>query len=181
MIKVKDSERFTRLIEALEQDVVDAHIHFRLYNDLRAVLYEHPRVIVESRTFWSLTLEAHLQTSVQKLCRAFDPNDNSLHLYSWLLTIKHNLHLFDEDQFRARLTGNPFVESLTIHPRQPDEAVLEQDIASCSADDRLVKALVIYRGSQIAHRNARNVVAQKEFGDKHPLTFEGLSNSWLDR
>ena len=171
MIEVKDSAEFGRLLEALSREIVDAHIHYRLYRDLREALHQHPLVAVQSNTFWSLTLQAHLNACIHVLCRVYDQNPKALHLRSWLSTIKENLHLFDEDQFRERLRDNPFVESLAQSPRKPDSALLEQDILSCSVEDPLVKTLTIHRGSRIVHKSARNVVAERDIGDEHPLTF----------
>ena len=34
MISVNDSAEFERLLKALSDDIVDAHIHYRLYEDL---------------------------------------------------------------------------------------------------------------------------------------------------
>jgi hypothetical protein len=44
MIKVRDSTEFGRLLDALADDIVRAHIHYQLYKDLRQALYDHPRV-----------------------------------------------------------------------------------------------------------------------------------------
>lgn len=172
MIEVKDSAEFSRLLVALSGDIVNAHIHYRLYRDLREALRQHHLVAVQSNTFWSLTLQAHLNACIHVLCRVYDQNlKAALHLRSWLATIKENLHLFDEDQFRERLKDNPFVDSLAQSPRKPDSALLDQDIRSCSVEDPLVKTLTIHRGSRIVHKSARNVVAERDIGDEHPLTF----------
>jgi hypothetical protein len=56
MIKVKDSIEFERLLNALADDIVIAHIHYQLYKDLRQALSDHPRVVAESTVFWQLTL-----------------------------------------------------------------------------------------------------------------------------
>jgi hypothetical protein len=80
MIKVKDSTEFSRLLKALADDIVVAHIHYQLYKDLTQSLYDHPRVNSQSRTFWQLTLNAHINTCTHVLCRAYDQETKSLHL-----------------------------------------------------------------------------------------------------
>lgn len=180
MVKIKDAEEFQRLLDALARDVVDAHIHFHLYRDLSNSLSDHDLVVAQSQNFWSLTLQAHFDTCIHRLSIAFDQEKSSLHLRSWLLTIKENLNIFDENNFRERLRDNPFVESLADDPRRPNEAELEADIASCTTNDPLVKTLMIRRGSKIAHRSAKNVVAAKDVGDTHPLTY-GDVEALLDR
>jgi HEPN superfamily AbiU2-like protein len=180
MIKVKDSTEFSRLLGALSRDIVDAHIHYRLYKDLRQSYLDHRQVAAQSNTFWSLTLRAHLHASLQMLYRAYDQETKSLHLHNWLLTIKEHLHLFGEEEFRRRLKDNPFVDSLAQSPRKPDHAVLEEDILLCSPDDPQVKTLVIHRNSRIAHKGARNIIAERDINDDHPLTF-GDVDTLLDR
>jgi hypothetical protein len=171
MIKVRDSTEFGRLLEALADDIVRAHIHYQLYKDLRQALYDHPRVSTQSNAFWQLTLAAHVSTCMQMLCRAYDQQPGSLHLHNRLLTIEENLHLFDQEEFRRRLKNNPFVESLAQAPRKPDHPMLEEDIRLCSPNDPLVKTLIIHRNSHVAHTGAKNIIAARSTHDGHPLTF----------
>lgn len=179
MIKIKDSAEFERLLKALSDDIVDAHIHYQLYKELIEAIRKHPLVVQQSNTFWTFTLQAHLNSSVYALFRAYDQNTSSLHLLSWLSTIRANLHLFEEAGFRERLKDNPYVASLAQDSRKPDETILAEDISSCSNSDPTVMKLTIYRGSRIAHRNAKNLVAAQDVSE-HALTFEDL-NTLLER
>ena len=174
MISIKDSAEFDRLLKALSDDVVDAHIHYGLYEGLVEAINKHPLVVQQSNVFWTFTLQSHLNSSVYALFRAYDQNLRSLHLRSWLATIQENLHIFDEAAFRERLKDNPYVASLAQDSRKPDAAVLADDIAACSASDPIVKKLTIYRGSRIAHRNAKSLVAARDTSDKYGLTFDDL-------
>ena len=141
---------------------------------------DHNLVVVQSNTFWSMTLDAHINTCMNILCRVYDQNNKSLHLRSWLHTIEENIHLFEEEEFRKRLKGNAFVDSLAETSRKPDKAKLEKDIQLCSMDDPLVKTLNIHRGSRIAHKNAKNIVAERYIGDDFPLTYTDI-DTLLDR
>jgi hypothetical protein len=170
MIKVGDSTEFGRLLEALADDIVRAHIHYQLYKDLRQALSDHPRVSTQSNAFWGLTLTAHISTCMQMLCRAYDQETNSLHLQNWLFTIQENLHLFDREEFRRRLKDNPFVESLAQAPRKPDPAIFEEDIWLCSPNDPLVKILIIHRNTHVAHMGAKNIIVARSTHDEYPLT-----------
>jgi AbiU2 len=177
MIKVKDSTEFSRLLKALAADIVSAHIHYQLYKDLWQALVAHPRVNIQSQTFWQLTLNAHITTCTHLLCRAYDQETTALHLHNWMLAIRENLHLFHEEEFRQRLKDNPFVDSLAQSPRKPDQMILEEDIRLCSPDDPLVKTLIIHRNSHVAHRSAKNIIAERNIYDDYPLTsgdFEAL-------
>lgn len=146
-----DSATFSRLITALSSDVVDAHIHWRLHRDLHEAIEADPTVWHQSRTFWHLTLTAHADTSVSHLCRAFDQQRSSLHLLSWLQTIRANLNLFSVEAFRERLASNPFVQSLAEGAVAPDGKELDADIILCSKADPLVRRFVGLRGSAVAH------------------------------
>jgi AbiU2 len=162
---------FDRLLTALANDIVSAHIHYQVYKHLRQSLYDYQQVSIQSKTFWQLTLTAHLSTCTHMLCRAYDQETHSLHLHSWLLTIRENLHLFDKEEFRWRLKDNPFVESLAQAPRKPDLAILEEDIRLCSPDDPLVKTFIIHRNSHVAHRGAKKITVERNPHDAYPLTF----------
>ena len=175
MINIKNSVEFGRLLKTLSDDIVDAHIHYQMYWELNQALNQHPLVVQQSNTFWTFTLQAQLNSSVYTLCRIYDKNDRSLHLYSWLSTIEKNLHLFDEGAFRERLKDNPHVDSLARSLTKPDETVLKQDILLCSTNDPLVKNLTTQRGSRIAHKNAKHIVAERDIGGEYPLTFSDVA------
>lgn len=174
MIHIASSVEFGKLIAALSSDVVDAHIHWRLHCDLHEAIQAHPIVWSQSRTFWHLTLTAHAETALEHLCRAFDQEQSSLHLLSWLRTIRANLHLFDTAEFKRRLAGNAFVDSLAEEPRSPDLTALEADINDCSATDPLVKKLMVHRGNAVAHRGAKRAISDKPLSLKLALTVEDI-------
>jgi hypothetical protein len=82
MISVNDSAEFARLLKALSDDVVDAYIHYRLYEDLIKAIEKYPLVVHQSNVFWTFTLQAHLNSSVYALIRAYDQDSRSLHLHN---------------------------------------------------------------------------------------------------
>ena len=166
IIRIASSADFGKLITALSRDVVDAHVHWKLYCDLDKAIRAKPIVWTQSRTFWHLTLTAHAEAAVGHLCRAFDQEQSSLHLLSWLKTIQANLHLFDTSEFKQRLAGNPFVDSLAENPRSPDLATLEAEIKDCTDTDPHVKKLMAHRGSAVAHTSAKRAISTK------PLSLE---------
>jgi hypothetical protein len=175
MISVNDSAEFERLLKALSDDIVDAHIHYRLYEELIEAIAKYPLVVHQSNTFWNFTLQAHLNSCISALTRVYDQEQSSLHLRSWLITIQENLRLFDDAAFRERLKDNPYVASLAEDPRKPDPTVLTDDIAACSNTDAVVKKLTIYRNVRIAHRSAGFILSalhNKE--EKYGLMFDEL-------
>lgn len=174
MIQLKDDSEFQRLLEGLANDIVDAHIHFKLYKDLLDASNEFPLVMSQSNTFWSVTLKSHLNTSLYMLTKAYDQHNKALHLFSFLQTIKVNPDLFREANFRERKKDNPYVNSLAGECRIPDLAMLDSDMSLCSLNDPLVKILTIHRGNVLAHRNAEKTASGKSISESHPLTFENV-------
>jgi AbiU2 len=174
MIALRDSAEFEQLINVLSHDVVDAHIHFRMYEELVDAIERHPVVVQQSNTFWTFTLQSHLNSSLFALFRAYDQDTRALHLCSWLVAIQENLHFFDEEAFRDRLKDNPYVASLAKDSRKPDAATLSDDIAACSSSDPLVKKLTVYRSNRIAHRNAKALLSVDDIGERFGLTFDDV-------
>jgi len=174
MIRVADAVGFKRLLEGLAEDIVYANIHWRLFQDLRNAITNQPLVWNQSRTFWYLTLRAHIDVTVVRLCRAYDQEKSSLHLLSWLKTIRKNIELFSKAEFERRMSDNPFAASLAAEIRTPDSLLLDEDIRLCSMQDATVKKLYIYRGNIIAHRNAKTTAAGIELSKEFPVTWEEL-------
>ena len=171
-IPIRSSEEFHRLLFALVDELVDAQIHFNLYQDLVAAIPEYSTEFNQSNTFWSLTFSAHLDATVLRICKAYDQYGSdkpSLNLTSLLDTIDANLHLFDEPNFRERLKGNPFVDSLAETNRRPDPARLKQDKLSVSNSDPLVKKLTIWRNNFFAHRSTKQALDAKRLVGRYPL------------
>lgn len=174
MTSIRDAVEFEQLLNALSHDVVDAHIHYQMYEELVAAIQHHPLVVQQSNTFWTFTLQAHLNSSIYALFRAYDQDTRALHLRSWLLTIQKNPHLFDEEPFRERLKDNPHVASLAADSRKPDVATLADDIALCSSNDPIVKSLTVYRSNRITHRNAKALLSPEDIGERFGLTFDDI-------
>ncbi|MDP9043268.1 MAG: hypothetical protein M3O01_00525, partial [Pseudomonadota bacterium] len=112
-------------------------------------------VYAQSPAFWSLTLDAHRDSAVLHLCRAFDSHAGALSLSKWLQVIRENLHLFDVKAFDERMAGNPFVRRLLRDGVvRPNLTTLKSDEANCSSSDADVKKLARFRGNVTAHTNA---------------------------
>ena len=175
-IIVSDSAEFKRLLEALVDELIDAHDHFTLHQNLDAAIPDYGVEFNQSPAFWSMTLSAHMDATLIRLCKAYDLYDGkpSLNLTSFLETIKANLYLFDEPNFRQRLKENAFVDSLAAHSRKPDSARLDRDLESVSIADPLVKKLTIWRHNYFAHRSRSAALNPKAFTDKNPILFSEI-------
>lgn len=171
MISIRNETEFKRLLDGLADDIIDAHVHYKLYKDLLKAIEDYPCVIRQSNTFWSMTLKAHLRMSSNMLSKAYDQENAALHLKNWLLTIKDNLDFFTEKNFRERKKDNPYVESLARDWRVPDIKELDDDIVSCSKGDPLVKILIFHRNNIHAHRGGKNTANATNISENFPLSF----------
>jgi hypothetical protein len=172
IIEVKSQEEFERLLNALCNEAVEASIHFRLYSDLNNSHKEYGQVFNETWTFWSLTFQAHWDTTLFRLCKIYDQHKTSLNLRNLLDTIKANVGIFDVENFRERLKGNAFVDSLAADARRPDVAELKKDVETVTDNNADVKALLFWRNNFYAHRSAEHVAEKKALTDRYVLSYE---------
>jgi len=171
-LKLKSAEEFRRLLTALLDDLVDARFHFTLHQNLAKAGEEYAIEIAQSPTFWGLTLSAHMDAVLLRLCRAYDAYEHTaLNLRNLLDTVRANLSIFDEPNFRQRLKGNLFVDSLAAELKSPDHTQLQKDIEVVSDSDPLVRKLVMWRHNYVAHRNSHFTLNPKKFDAQYPLLF----------
>lgn len=167
-----NSSEFKRLLDALANELLDAKFHFTMHQNLQAATPDYWMVFNQSNTFWTLTLSAHMDAVILRLCKAYDRYDSqpTLNLRSLLETIKDNLHLFDEPNFRERLKDNRFVDSLAKEPRKPDPVQLQKDFEFVSGSS-LVKKLTTWRNKVYSHLSLDVVLNPNEFHTASPLLF----------
>ena len=152
-ISIADHVEFASLVNALARDIVDAHIYWDQHNALQAQMEKWPEVQAEGWAFWYYTQQAHQRTALASLARVFDQKQNSLHMRSWLVSIRDHTHLFGKEAAKLRRLGDLFVQWLP-DDAVPDPEQLQKDIDLCSMQDPDVKALVRYRHTVLAHRGA---------------------------
>lgn len=180
-LKFKSAEEFRRLLTALLDDLIDARFHFSLHQNLAKASEEYATEFAQSPTFWGLTLSSHMDAVLLRLCRAYDTYEHTaLNLRNLLDTVRANLSIFDEPNFRQRLRANRFVESLAAELRPPDHAQLEKDIDAVSDSDPLVRKLVMWRHNYVAHRNSHFTLNPNKFDAQYPLLFAEI-DVLLDR
>ena len=179
-IDIKDPAEFQHLLNALAIEIVDANVHFKLRSDLIDSISEYQTEYDQSGTFWSLTFQAHLDAAVFRLCKIYEQHNKTLNLRNLLDTIKANIWIFDTEEFRERLKGNPFVESLSEEPRKPDVKQLDKDIAFVSEENSLVKNLLVWRNNYFAHRSVKHIIKKKKLESGFPLTFENVETLLVD-
>lgn len=177
--KLANPAEFKGLLEALVEELVEAREHFHLHQELSAAIPEYQDVFDLSVGFWSLTLNALIDATLVRLCKAYDLyRTNTLNLKSFLKMVDANLHLFDEPSFRERLKHNPYLESLA-KDRESPTVRLKSDF-SFVTDAPVVKKLTIWRNNFVAHRSLRSALAPAEFTKAFPLTFAEI-NQLIDK
>lgn len=165
---------FASLTAALANDLVNAIHHFDLHCRLDAEIPKYSTEFNQTRAFWSLTIKANLDTCIYRLCRVYDGNKDALHLSSWLESIRKNIHFFDKNNFRVRLKGNAFVDSLVNGARKPDATQLGKDIYFVSHTNPVVKKLTILRNNHFAHRNFDGASMRRNWLEEIPLTYREI-------
>jgi hypothetical protein len=169
-IKVRDSTEFRRLLHVLALELVDANIAFKIHTNLIAAYQsESGDAMRQAWTFWSLTIQAHLDSAVLRLCRIYDQNAKNLGLRGFMHTIQSNPHLFSKEQFAARMEGRPHADSLIEAFAPLDSKQIEVDMAYVTrASNPTVDRLIAIRHNYYSHRNANDVVADHAVSEKYP-------------
>ncbi len=166
-IQVSNEEEFRRLLRALSLELVDANISFKMHTKLIAAgEADQMATMNEAWTFWSLTIQAHIDSAIFRLCRIFDQDDTNLGLRGLLDTIRANQHLFSKKFFVARMQSLPDPESSY---EALDLARLETDMryATRNTND-VVDRLIKIRHNYYSHRNASDVVADRNVSETYP-------------
>ena len=174
-IEIISAEQFDTLLNALSKEIIDAEVYFNLYEKLLVAIPEYKEVYNESNTFWSLTVQALMNTTLSCLCRVYDQHEKSLSLINLLDTIKARIEIFDTENFKQRLKDNPFVESLAEEPRKPAINTLNSDRELVDPANPLVKKLVIWRHNIIAHKTALNIVNEQDVTKDYPISRHEIS------
>ncbi|MBS0417028.1 MAG: hypothetical protein JSR66_04910 [Proteobacteria bacterium] len=97
-----------------------------------------------------------------------------MNLRNFLKTIQDNLGIFTEENFRERLKGNSFVDSLAAAAKGPDPKQLADDIEFAGEGNPSVKSLIVLRNNYFAHRSARDAIEPQDLNLRYPLTKEDV-------
>jgi AbiU2 len=169
-IQVRNADQFKRLLRAIALELVDANIAFKMHANLIAAYESQSGAAMrEAWTFWSLTIQAHLDSAVFRLCRIYDQNDKHLGLRGFVHTIQSNPHLFSKEQFAARMEGRADAARLIAAFEPLDPRQIEADMGYVTrATNPVVDRLIAIRHNYYSHRNAKDVVADHAVAEKYP-------------
>jgi hypothetical protein len=175
-IRVSDDKEFSLLLTTLSSDIGWSQFHYKLLRDLQNARDSYPEVFNETRTFWYLTFQAHETATFYRLNRIFDQEKEALSLVNWLITIKTHLYLFDEANFRQRLQGNEFVDSLAKSLRKPDEHELNQDIELVWTKDKGNKNVDSIVKKYLAHIDPSFLLPSRGVQSLPDLTWDDIEH-----
>jgi AbiU2 len=158
-LRLDDDRDFTPLLEALQRELIDAAIYYKLHHDVWAAKRRYRLAMAQSWTFWSLTLRALSDVTLHHLCKAYDVNRDSLSLFRFLKMIQERPDLFAPAKFRARIPDNPYADSLSRDSRLPEVRQLRKDLRYVHPNTNpRVRTLVAWRDKFYAHRDPRHVL-----------------------
>lgn len=169
-IKIDIDAELNSLLDAIAGEITDAHCNWRLFCKLGDSITDYVDEFAQSNTFWHLTITALKESTLLHLCRVYDQEVNSLSLASLLDTLKANLDRFSKEQFKTRLAGNAFVESLAESNRIPHVDEIEADIKLATCENETVKKLIIWRSCIIAHRGAKASMGKNQVLVDNPIS-----------
>jgi hypothetical protein len=136
-IPVENESEFERLRDRIDLQASEAKDHWSLLKGLDAARSDYYREMDLSRTFWHLTLNAHMEAVVSRLCRLYDKDGGALSLGRFLLTVSEKRAFFSDAAFKKRLKDNPHAESL-VQNRAINDVELSNEISSVSESGPLV-------------------------------------------
>jgi hypothetical protein len=173
-IKITSDADLNSLLDAIAQDIIGAHVNYRLFCKIGDSSTEFAAEIAQSNTFWYLTTTALKESAVLRLCRVYDQEKSSLSLVRLLHTFKANLGRFSEEEFRIRLSANPCVDSLAKSNCIPSAEDIEADIKLATKEHKAVEKLILWRGTVIAHRGESFSMGKNQKLVENPLRQEDI-------
>ena len=141
---------FDKLTDALAFESQYAVVDYRMYTDLSKAAEENEIVVIQSRAFWTMTIDAHLNSAMLRLCRIYDHQASAMSLLKWLKLIKQNSKWLRE-------------------PADPNQ--LDKDIEYVSNENAKVENLTKYRGNVVAHLGANYVLDFRNTRTSFKLTY----------
>jgi hypothetical protein len=158
-VSIKEFENMT---DKLVAELQSAHMHFEIYKEIKKQISVHSKEMNESKHFWSLTINAHLESTRSTLVRIYDQNEKNLGIKSWLLEFKKNYR--KQDFFESKELDN-----FSRIPLKNGE--IGSDLKRISSEDKIVNVLYKrHRHTEIAHMSLSNAKKGVSYFEEYPLT-----------
>lgn len=167
-----DAKEFSRRLSALAQDIIDAHVHYKLWRELQKQQKDNPAIMAQSPAFWRLTMRAHLNSCLYHLSRVYVAERFCMSISMLLAAIKE-----DEKQFgrKGGVAGaGPLVECLVKGSKPLDGALLNEDMKLCAVSDVLVRKLIATRAKGFSKIGTKVGVSPKRDEEALLLGFRDI-------
>jgi len=169
-------ERFLAYYDKLREELNTAYTHYEICKYLRETEGTRHAEFSEALTFFSLTMNSHLFSTVMSINRFIDSHRDALHLDIFFEFIKNNLSLFSAKSYKKRLLDNG-VDSeecehwVNLH-RDITMEMVEQDKAK--VESLPVHNLKVWRDKKLAHIEKDLVTKSVDVMKEFPVTIQEI-------
>ena len=169
-----DAKEFSRRLSALAQDIIDAHVHYKLWRELQKQQKDNPAIMAQSPAFWRLTMRAHLNSCLYHLSRVYVAERFCMSISMLLAAIKENEKQFGRKGGVAGAGPGPLVECLVKNSKPLDGALLNEDMKVCAVSDVLVRKLIATRAKGFSKVGTKVGVSPKRDEEALLLGFRDI-------
>src|SRR5688572_16063605 len=81
-------QELSKQIKCLERELFNAKVHYEIFQGIADVWAEHVRATQHSPVFWQYTMDAHISTTVIRLCRVYDSNRQAIRISQFLSDVE---------------------------------------------------------------------------------------------
>ncbi len=140
--ETKPLDTFIKYRKELFCQIKSGRMHYNLFCNLNSSIRDFAPEFKRAPHFWSLALNAHLESFRISLCRVYDRGKSSISLYQWLKLFQDKL-LSDDHSDEAICDR--------YHCKPLEKGEIDRDLSKVQNQDCLVKTLTKLRNSSIAH------------------------------
>ena len=169
-------ERFLAYYDKLREEINTAYTHYEICKYLREIMHTRRAEFSEALTFFSLTMNSHLFSTVMSINRFIDLHRDALHLDVFFEFIRNNLSLFSAEAYKKRLldsgVDNEECEHWVNIHRDITMEMVEQDKAK--VESLPVHNLKVWRDKKLAHIEKDLVTKSVDIMKEFPVTVQEI-------
>jgi hypothetical protein len=161
-------ETFEKYHQELRGELNNANWHFTIWKYLQELRDTYHKELNQAPAFFGLTMYAHLLTALVRINKFFDKKEEHLSIRKFLDFIEHNLIIFSNKTFEARMHKEGRYESYII---KGHSEVTPQKVQQ---DRRTVEALPVapirrWRNTILVHIEEERVLRGVDIMKKYPV------------
>ncbi len=169
-------ERFLAYYDKLREEVNTAYTHYEICKHLREIRSTRRDEFSEALTFFSVTMNSNLFSTVMSINRFIDTQKDSLYLDVFFEFIRNNLSLFSTAAYKKRLLksgvdGEDCEHWVKLH-RDITAEMVEKDRAK--VESLPVNNLKVWRDKKLAHIEKDLVTKSVDVMKEFPVTVQEI-------